>query len=182
MMEERNEKGEREKMALADLLTVKKSEYVEMKSKYRGRINDLEDDVNRLQSEKDRLLDKLKLPESERASMAKTDQEIAILNRKIEELENQSDEFLDENLSLKHEVKDLQLEMEEMHDQFREEEALEFRELQKELEATAKNCRILQFKLRKAERRNDQPENDRLTMETKYARWSIVLVNPTTSS
>ena len=51
--------------------------------------------------------------------------------------------------------------MEEMHDQFRDDEAAEFRELQKELEATAKNCRILQFKLRKLERRNEQAEADR---------------------
>ena len=48
-----------------------------------------------------------------------------------------------------------------MHDQFRDDEAAEFRELQKELEATAKNCRILQFKLRKVERRNEQAEADR---------------------
>ena len=48
-----------------------------------------------------------------------------------------------------------------MHDQFRDDEAAEFRELQKELEATAKNCRILQFKLRKLERRNEQAEADR---------------------
>ena len=51
--------------------------------------------------------------------------------------------------------------MEEMHDQFRDDEAAEFRELQKELEATAKNCRILQCKLRKLERRNEQAEADR---------------------
>ena len=51
--------------------------------------------------------------------------------------------------------------MEEMHDQFRDDEAAEFHELQKELEATAKNCRILQFKLRKLERRNEQAEADR---------------------
>ncbi len=52
--------------------------------------------------------------------------------------------------------------MEEMHDQFRDDEAVEFRELQKELEATAKNCRILQFKLRKVERRCETAEMDRL--------------------
>jgi len=46
-------------------------------------------------------------------------------------------------------VKELQLEMEEMHDQFREEETTEIRELQRELETTAKACRIVNFKLRK---------------------------------
>lgn len=57
--------------------------------------------------------------------------------------------------------------MEEMHDQFREEEAIEFRELQKELETTAKSCRILQFKLRKTERRNEQLEAERIQAEEK---------------
>uniref|UniRef100_X2B3W9 Uncharacterized protein n=1 Tax=Capitella teleta TaxID=283909 RepID=X2B3W9_CAPTE len=55
---------------------------------------------------------------------------------------------------MRQEVQDCHLEMDEMHDQFREDEAIEFREMQKDLEATAKNCRILQFKLRKMERRN----------------------------
>jgi len=43
--------------------------------------------------------------------------------------------------------------MAEIHDQFREQETIEFHELQKELEATAKNCRILQYKQRKSDRR-----------------------------
>uniref|UniRef100_A0A915L9W6 Uncharacterized protein n=1 Tax=Romanomermis culicivorax TaxID=13658 RepID=A0A915L9W6_ROMCU len=48
-----------------------------------------------------------------------------------------------------------------------EEEIDEFRDLQRELEQTAKNCRILQFKLRKAERRNDQTEADRQHLQEK---------------
>ena len=40
-------------------------------------------------------------------------------------------------------------------------------QLQKELEATAKNCRILQFKLRKAERRYEQAETERIASEEK---------------
>ena len=47
------------------------------------------------------------------------------------------------------------------------EETIEFRELQKELETAAKNCRILQFKLRKSERRNEQFEHDRLEYDEK---------------
>lgn len=64
-------------------------------------------------------------------------------------------------------VKDLQLEMEEMHDQFRDEETAEFRELQRELEATAKACRIVNFKLRKTERRCEQLEVERVQAEEK---------------
>jgi hypothetical protein len=43
-----------------------------------------------------------------------------------------------------------------MQDQYREEEIEEFRELQRELEQNAKNCRVLQFKLRKSERQREQ--------------------------
>ena len=54
-----------------------------------------------------------------------------------------------------------------MHDQFREEETAEIRELQRELETTAKACRIVNFKLRKAERRCDQLEAEKVQAEDK---------------
>jgi len=57
--------------------------------------------------------------------------------------------------------------MEEMHDQFREEETAEIRELQRELETTAKACRIVNFKLRKADRRCDQLEAEKMQAEEK---------------
>lgn len=43
----------------------------------------------------------------------------------------------------------------------------EFRELQRELEQNAKNCRVLQFKLRKSERQREQTlaEKEVLTMK-----------------
>merc|ERR1712025_1535071 len=50
---------------------------------------------------------------------------------------------------------------------FREDHAEEFRELQKELEITAKNCRILQYKLRKAERKGEITEAERAAYEEK---------------
>jgi len=62
-------------------------------------------------------------------------------------------------------VRDLQLAMAELHDQFRDDETVELRELQRELEATAKACRIAQFKLRKADRRCDQLEAERAQAE-----------------
>ncbi|KAI8497590.1 Protein soga3, partial [Branchiostoma belcheri] len=46
-------------------------------------------------------------------------------------------------------------------DSFREEEFEQFRQLQRELEQTSRNCRILQLRLRKAEKRNEQVEADR---------------------
>eukprot|EP00058_Branchiostoma_floridae_P002901 XP_002588389.1 hypothetical protein BRAFLDRAFT_63341 [Branchiostoma floridae] len=71
------------------------------------------------------------------------------------------DDIAEENSRLKAEIKELKLELEEMQDSFREEEFEQFRQLQRELEQTSRNCRILQLRLRKAEKRNEQVEADR---------------------
>jgi len=55
----------------------------------------------------------------------------------------------------------------ELRDRFRDDETSELREVQRDLEATSKNCRILQFKLRKTERRCDQLESERADYEEK---------------
>ena len=68
-MDEDNARLDREKAALADLLAAKKKEYDQMRQHYRDRVGDLEEEVQRLKSEKLRLVDKLQLPESERASL-----------------------------------------------------------------------------------------------------------------
>lgn len=47
----------------------------------------------------------------------------------------------------------MQRELEEVQDKFREDEMDLCRELQRELEATTKMCRVLQFKLRKSEQK-----------------------------
>jgi hypothetical protein len=54
--------------------------------------------------------------------------------------------------------------MEELQDQFRLDDADEFRHLQAELEIATKNCRILQFKLRKLEKRNDSLETEKMLL------------------
>ena len=57
--------------------------------------------------------------------------------------------------------------MDEITDQFRTEDAEEFKQLQAELEVSAKTCRILQFKLRKAEKRNETIEAEKSAVEEK---------------
>uniref|UniRef100_A0A0K0ERB7 Girdin n=1 Tax=Strongyloides stercoralis TaxID=6248 RepID=A0A0K0ERB7_STRER len=86
---------------------------------------------------------------------------------KLTTTENLCDELMQENEALKGEVRELQQEIEEMQDQYREEEIEEFRELQKELETNAKNCRVLQFKLRKTERLKDQLQVEKENYEMK---------------
>ncbi|XP_025899836.1 protein SOGA3 isoform X2 [Nothoprocta perdicaria] len=59
----------------------------------------------------------------------------------------------EENESLKNEIDELRTEMDEMRDSFFEEDACQLQEMRHELERANKNCRILQYRLRKAERK-----------------------------
>ncbi|KHN82982.1 Protein SOGA2 [Toxocara canis] len=93
--------------------------------------------------------------------------EASKITEKLKATESLCEELMEENEALKADVKDLQQEIEEMQDQYREEEIEEFRELQRELEQNAKNCRILQFKLRKSERVRDQLETEKQHLEAK---------------
>ncbi|VDN20410.1 unnamed protein product [Gongylonema pulchrum] len=95
------------------------------------------------------------------------DPENAKLAEKLKASESLCEELMEENETLKADVKDLQQEIEEMQDQYREEEIEEFRELQRELEQNAKNCRILQFKLRKSERSREQLDAEKQHLEAK---------------
>ncbi|UJR09930.1 hypothetical protein I4U23_014152 [Adineta vaga] len=72
-----------------------------------------------------------------------------------------------QNDALRQELHDIRREMDEITDQFRTEDAEEFKQLQAELEVAAKNCRILQFKLRKAEKRNETVEAEKDVLEEK---------------
>lgn len=65
-LDERCDRLEREKSAVADLLAAKKIEAEEMRERYTEKIKDLEDESQRLKTEKIRLVDRLKLPEKER--------------------------------------------------------------------------------------------------------------------
>jgi predicted RNase H-like nuclease (RuvC/YqgF family) len=69
-----------------------------------------------------------------------------------------------ENQALVNEIDSIKREMEELQDQFRLDDADEFRQLQAELEIATKNCRIFQFKLRKLEKRNDTLEADKVLL------------------
>ncbi|GAA6111712.1 protein SOGA3-like, partial [Tachysurus ichikawai] len=60
----------------------------------------------------------------------------------------------DENEALRTEIQEMRVEMEEMHDAFYEEDTCQMHELRRELERANKNCRILQYRVRKAERKH----------------------------
>ncbi|XP_063773422.1 microtubule cross-linking factor 3 isoform X2 [Pseudophryne corroboree] len=68
-------------------------------------------------------------------------------------LQDELEQLRDENESLKHEIDEMRTEMDEMRDTFFEEDACQLQEMRHELERANKNCRILQYRLRKAERK-----------------------------
>ncbi|OQV21765.1 putative Protein SOGA3 [Hypsibius exemplaris] len=93
---------------------------------------------------------------------------------KLDSAEMMCEDLLDENQDLKKELRALEAEMDELHDNFRQDQAMEFQTIQKELELTMKNCRILQFKLRKSERKCDEIESDKMLYEVKLRQLTSV--------
>lgn len=87
---------------------------------------------------------------------------------KLAEAEDYNKQLRFENKTLQEELHEIRHEMEELQDQFRMDDADEFRQLQAELEIAAKNCRILQFKLRKLEKRNENLETDKIILHGKF--------------
>ena len=77
------------------------------------------------------------------------------LRSKLQAAEQLCEELMDENEEYKKEIHLLEEEVEELQDNFREEQADEYRDLKRELEQRAKDCRVLQFKLKKSDRRVD---------------------------
>ncbi|XP_044024607.1 protein SOGA3-like isoform X3 [Siniperca chuatsi] len=67
--------------------------------------------------------------------------------------EDEMERLLDENEDLKCEIEEMRTEMDEMRDTFYEEDTCQLQEMRRELERANKNCRILQYRLRKAERK-----------------------------
>uniref|UniRef100_UPI00358F4841 microtubule cross-linking factor 2-like isoform X2 n=1 Tax=Myxine glutinosa TaxID=7769 RepID=UPI00358F4841 len=70
-----------------------------------------------------------------------------------QDLLREVDELRSENTYLKDEVEELRAEMEEMRDGWLEDDVQQLQELRRELDRANKTCRILQYRLRKAERR-----------------------------
>ncbi|CAI9555044.1 unnamed protein product, partial [Staurois parvus] len=71
----------------------------------------------------------------------------------LQELQDEVERLKEENESLKNEIDEMRTEMDEMRDTFFEEDACQLQEMRHELERANKNCRILQYRLRKAERK-----------------------------
>nr|XP_018902626.1 PREDICTED: centromere protein F-like isoform X2 [Bemisia tabaci] len=139
--------------------------------KFQQKVNELKTMVEDLQDEKKVLTTRCRELDVEVQAYKKkgfADKETEVLRNKLSAAESLCEELMDENEEMKRELREMEVEMDEMQDHFREDQADEYSSLKKELEQTAKNCRILSFKLRKTERRADQMEAEKLEAEKKY--------------
>ncbi|XP_068454452.1 uncharacterized protein si:ch211-197l9.2 [Clinocottus analis] len=77
-----------------------------------------------------------------------------MMGETTEDVVREVEDLRSENEYLKDEVEELRCEMLEMRDMFQEEEVYLLQDLRLQLEQANKSCRILQYRLRKAERRS----------------------------
>uniref|UniRef100_A0A8D8RVN1 SOGA coiled-coil domain-containing protein n=1 Tax=Cacopsylla melanoneura TaxID=428564 RepID=A0A8D8RVN1_9HEMI len=138
--------------------------------KLQQRVNELKTENEDLVDDKKSLSLRVRELETENSAVKKSstaERENEALRTKLAAAEGLCEELMDENEEMKKELRYMEEEMDEMQDHFREDQADEYSSLKKELEQTAKNCRILSFKLRKSERRSEQLEAEKLEAEKK---------------
>ncbi|XP_043248783.1 trichohyalin isoform X3 [Colletes gigas] len=124
-----------------------------------------------LAQEKTSLMTKIRELEKEvniKTFRGERDREKDELRSKLKAAENLCENLMDENEDMKKEIRQLEEEIYELQDTFRDEQADEYVRLRKSLEQSNKNCRILSFKLRKVERKVEELETEKTTIEKKY--------------
>ncbi|GAB6020858.1 hypothetical protein CHUAL_003508 [Chamberlinius hualienensis] len=122
---------------------------------------ELKDDKHVLQLENKELQDEL----DKRPSIGTVQKAVIDLQQKLHASEIMVEKLAEENDEYKREIQGLEDEMDEIQDNLREDQASQYMDIKKELEQTAKNCRILQFKLKKVERRSAQIESEKNVVE-----------------
>lgn len=132
-------------------------------AKLQFKINDLSRQLEDVKYEKLHLTTKIKdLEQSLAIKQTKTDQTAEDeLRKKLQAAEQLCEELMDENNDVKKELRGMEEEIDEMQDNFREDQANEYVNMKKDMEMTQKNCRILSFKLKKSERKIEQLEAEK---------------------
>uniref|UniRef100_A0A5K3FB09 Protein SOGA2 n=2 Tax=Mesocestoides corti TaxID=53468 RepID=A0A5K3FB09_MESCO len=157
---------------------------------YKEKVVTLERRCAHLEEEVKTYRERLRLPESDQGGVGsdiKTNLGVTIdageggddLRARLNQVEQLCQDVMEENEVLKEEIEEMQREIEEMHDHFQEEDRDSMREMQRDLEAANKTCRILQFKLRKAERRFEQVEAERASLEERLSRLESEMYSET---
>ncbi|XP_020296527.1 golgin IMH1-like isoform X2 [Pseudomyrmex gracilis] len=168
-MKARCEKAEKEK---SEILLRRLATMETMSNKTStGEVAKLQKKNEVLTQEKNLLLAKVKSLEKETSSKplrGERDKVYDELRSKLKAAESLCENLMDENEDMKKEIRQLEEEIYELQDNFRDEQADEYTRLRKSLEQSNKNCRILSFKLRKVERKTEELENERTDLEKKY--------------
>ncbi|XP_046425058.1 intracellular protein transport protein USO1 isoform X1 [Neodiprion fabricii] len=175
-MRTRCEKVEREKSdillrRLATMDTVSNKSSSNEVTKLQKTVKDLQAKTEALTEEKSGLSTKLRSLEKElnvKTNRSEKDKINEELKSKLKAAETLCETLMDENEDMKKEIRDLEEEIYEMQDNFREEQADEYTTLRKDLEQSNKNCRILSFKLRKVERKVEQLESEKTSISSQF--------------
>ncbi|XP_043662143.1 rootletin isoform X2 [Drosophila teissieri] len=157
-MKTRAEKAEREKSdillrRLASMDTASNRTAASEALNLQQKLNEMKDQLDRVSEDKRRL--NLRMKELENKGSESE------LRRKLQAAEQICEELMEENQSAKKEILNLQAEMDEVQDTFRDDEVKAKTSLQKDLEKATKNCRILSFKLKKSDRKIETLEQER---------------------
>ena len=94
--------------------------------------------------------------------------QLLAVEERLDTAECMADDLLDQNNALRTEVRELELEIEEAKDHYRQSDVEEYRELKSDLDRAIKDYRILQYRLRKAERKSEEAESQKQQFEEKY--------------
>ncbi|EDW03674.1 GH11364 [Drosophila grimshawi] len=161
-MKTRAERAEREKSdillrRLASMDTASNRTAASEALNLQQKLNEMKDQLDRVTEDKRKL--NLRMKEMEHKDSTSE------LKRKLQAAEQICEELMEENQTAKKEILNLQAEMDEVQDTFRDDEVKAKTNLQKDLEKSTKNCRILSFKLKKSERKIETLE---LEMQSSY--------------
>lgn len=128
--------------------------------KLQQKVNDLNQQLEDLKDDKKYLSVKVKELEQD-LNVRPTKIIEEELKKKLQAAEQLCEELMDENEDMKKELRNMENEIDEMQDNFREDQADEYSTIKKELEQATKNCRILSFKFKKSERKIEQLEQEK---------------------
>ena len=111
-----------------------------------------------------------RVEEASRAAQHKSpslsaDRKITDLRMRLSKAESLVEDLQEENDELKHQITEMENEMEEIQDSFCEDQVEEYQDLKKQLEQANKNGRVIQFKLRKAERSLEDAQQEKESLQ-----------------
>lgn len=128
--------------------------------KLQQKVNELTQQLEDTQKDRKTLANKVKDLEKD-LNVRPTKNAEEDIRKKLQAAETLCEELMDENEDMKKELRNMEQEIDEMQDNFREEQVDEYSTIKKELEQTTKNCRILSFKYKKSERKIEQLEMEK---------------------